>query len=199
MLARSGVGKIRIIDFDQVSLSSLNVSLSCEIHGECIGSTCHTQLLTFRLCPILQRHTVATLADVGTSKVQCCKNHFKRICPWVQIEAQNELFSLEAADRLLSGSPDYIIDCIDNITTKVDLLAYCVKNGLKVFSAMGAGGKYDPTRIQISDISDTFEDPLARSVRVRLKKAGVTSGVPVVVSHRFLDYEVVENWLCRAL
>ncbi|KAK9894842.1 ubiquitin-protein ligase molybdopterin-converting factor [Cystobasidium minutum MCA 4210] len=152
MLARSGVGKIRIIDFDQVSLSSLN------------------------------RHTVATLADVGTSKVQCCKAHFKRIVPWVHIDAQNELFSLESADRLLSGSPDYVLDCIDNISTKVDLLAYCVKNGLKVFSAMGAGGKYDPTRVQISDISETFEDPLARSVRVRLKKAGVSSGVPVVYS-----------------
>lgn len=135
-----------------------------------------------KLPSFTQRHTVATLADVGTSKVQCCKTHFKRICPWIQIEAQNELFSIDSAERLLSGSPDYIIDCIDNISTKVDLLAYCVKNGLKVFSAMGAGGKYDPTRIQISDISDTFEDPLARSVRIRLKKAGVSSGVPVVVS-----------------
>lgn len=129
-----------------------------------------------------QRHSVATLADVGTSKVQCCKTHFNRICPWVQIDAINELFSLDSADRLLSGSPDYVIDCIDNITTKVDLLAYCKKRDMKVFSAMGAGGKYDPTRIQISDISDTFEDPLARAVRIRLKKAGVANGVPVVVS-----------------
>lgn len=122
------------------------------------------------------------MADVGISKVQCCKTHFNRICPWVQIEAVNELFSLESADRLLSGSPDYVIDCIDNITTKVDLLAYCKKKDMKVFSAMGAGGKYDPTRIQISDISDTFEDPLARAVRIKLKKAGVANGVPVVVS-----------------
>jgi tRNA A37 threonylcarbamoyladenosine dehydratase len=103
----------------------------------------------------------------------------------VQIEAINELFSIESADRLLSGSPDYIIDCIDNITTKVDLLAYCKKRDMNIFSAMGAGGKFDPTRIQISDISETFEDPLARAVRVRLKKVGVASGVPVVVSQAF--------------
>jgi tRNA A37 threonylcarbamoyladenosine dehydratase len=105
----------------------------------------------------------------------------------VEVEAVNELFALEAAESLLSGKPDWVIDCIDNITTKVDLLSYCRKNDIKVFSAMGAGGKCDPSRIQISDISNTFEDPLARSVRVRLKKEGISYGVPVVVRPQTLD------------
>ena len=92
------------------------------------------------------------------------------------------------------------IDAIDNISTKVDLLKYCHDNGirvgcmifihidiscsifLKVFSSMGAGAKCDPTRIQISDISDTVYDPLARSVRRRLRLLGVSSGIPVVYS-----------------
>lgn len=64
----------------------------------------------------------------------------------------------------------------------MDLLAYCHANGLKVFSSMGAGAKCDPTRIQISDISHTIYDPLARSVRRRLRLQGIASGIPVVYS-----------------
>ena len=88
-------------------------------------------------------------------------------------------------------------DAIDNIQTKVDLLKYCHDHNIKVrhhrrrnlcnpnlqvFSSMGAGAKCDPTRIQISDISDTLYDPLARSVRRRLRSLGVSSGIPVVYS-----------------
>lgn len=114
--------------------------------------------------------------------MKCCASRFSAIAPWVDVEPVNQLFSLADADELLSGRPDWVVDCIDNIGTKVELLAYCRKHNLKVFSAMGAGGKYDTTRIQISDISATHEDPLARSVRIRLKKEGITHGVPVVYS-----------------
>lgn len=75
-----------------------------------------------------------------------------------------------------------MLDCIDNITTKVDLLAYCKRNNLKVFSALGAASKADPSRIQIADISMTFEDPLARAVRRRLRQSGITHDLPVVYS-----------------
>lgn len=73
-------------------------------------------------------------------------------------------------------------DAIDNIGTKVDLLKYCVQHNIQIFSSMGAGAKADPTRIQIADISETLYDPLARSVRQRLRASGITSGVPVVYS-----------------
>ncbi len=92
----------------------------------------------------------------------------------------------------------YVVDAIDNIQTKVHLLKYCHDNKIKVrsclplrlmltkffkvFSSMGAGTKCDPTRIQISDISYTVYDPLARSVRRRLRLLGVNSGIPVVYS-----------------
>ncbi|GAA5933201.1 hypothetical protein JCM1841_002706 [Sporobolomyces salmonicolor] len=152
MLVRSGVRKIRIIDFDQVSLSSLN------------------------------RHSTATLAQVGTPKVSSCAEYFAQIAPWVEVDARIELFEKDKAPELLEGTPDYVIDCIDNIDSKVDLLAYCSKNGLPVFSALGAAAKSDPSRIQVSDISTTFEDPLARQVRRRLRMEGVLSGVPVVYS-----------------
>lgn len=155
MLVRSGVGKIRIIDFDQVSLSSLN------------------------------RHAVATLQDVGTSKVECLKQHLLQIAPWVEIETKNQLWTLESAKELIFDNkfePTYIVDCIDNIDTKVDLLQFCHENKLPVVSSGGAACKSDPTRINVSDISKTEEDPLSRSVRIRLKKRGIITNIPVIFS-----------------
>jgi tRNA A37 threonylcarbamoyladenosine dehydratase len=155
-LARSGVSRIRLIDFDQVTLSSLN------------------------------RHAVATLADVGSSKVQCLKRRLQQITPWVRFDLQNQLFHEKVADALLGPwdgrKPDYIVDAIDNIDSKVQLLEYCYKNNLHVISSMGAGCKSDPTRIFVGDISASTEDPLSRSTRRRLRAVGVTSGIPVVYS-----------------
>ncbi|KAL6613699.1 hypothetical protein U3516DRAFT_630790 [Neocallimastix sp. 'constans'] len=152
MLLRSGVGKIRIIDFDEVSTSSLN------------------------------RHSVATKADIGKPKVIAMQEHFKNIYPFAKVEAKVALFSAENAASLLEGNPDFVLDCIDNIHTKLDLIEYCVKNKINIISSAGAGAKCDPSRIQIADISDTKEDPLARATRIELKKRGIKNGVPVVYS-----------------
>ncbi|KAI9235788.1 MAG: ubiquitin--protein ligase molybdopterin-converting factor [Podila humilis] len=152
MLIRSGVGKIRIIDFDQVSLSSLN------------------------------RHATAVQADVGTPKVIAMKKAFRQVAPWVQVDARVELFQEDSAEELLSGNPDYVVDAIDNINTKLALLKFCYDHKIPVMSSMGAGAKADPSRIQISDISETFEDPLARAVRRKIKKMGVDTGIDVVYS-----------------
>ncbi|KAH7883011.1 hypothetical protein F5I97DRAFT_1938888 [Phlebopus sp. FC_14] len=151
MLARSGVSKLRLVDFDYVTLSSLN------------------------------RHATATLADVGTPKVACIERTLKQISRWVEVDGRTEVWRKEDGAKLLEGA-DWVIDAIDNITTKVDLLKYCYDHNIKVFSSMGAGAKCDPTRVQISDISYTVYDPLARSVRRRLRLLGVSSGIPVVYS-----------------
>ncbi|KAI8340083.1 hypothetical protein BC941DRAFT_419336 [Chlamydoabsidia padenii] len=152
MLLRAGVRRLRVIDFDQVTLSSLN------------------------------RHAVATLNDVGTPKVMTMARHFARISPSCQLDPRIDLFSAENAHQLLDGNPDYIIDAIDNINTKLDLIRYCYDHRLKVISSMGAGAKADPSRIQITDISETLEDPLARTVRRQLKKYKIEKGVPVAYS-----------------
>jgi len=156
-LARSGVSKLRLIDFDQVTLSSLN------------------------------RHAVATLADVGTPKVHTIRRRLEAIAPWVHFECRNELFTESVADQQLAPwsdgqKPDYIIDAIDNIDSKVGLLSYCYKNNLKVISSMGAGAKSDPSRIFIGDISASTDDPLSRSTRRRLRLLGIKEGIPVVFS-----------------
>lgn len=154
MLIRSGCKKIRVIDFDQVSLSSLN------------------------------RHSCATLEDVGASKVDCLKAHMEKIAPWCQIEAINSLWNKENGEELLlgGGKPTMVVDCIDNIDTKVDLLEFTYSNKIEVISSMGASTKSDPTRINVGDITITEEDPLARAVRRRLKIKGITTGINVVFS-----------------
>lgn len=165
-LARSGVCRIRIIDFDQVTLSSLN------------------------------RHALATLADVGTPKVHCVRKRLEQITPWIRIDTRNELLSSQSMEALLgewdyelrdddeelSREPDWVVDAIDNIDSKVALLQYCTIKGIKVISAMGAGCKSDPTRIQVGDISTSTDDPLSKSTRRRLRILGIKDGIPVVFS-----------------
>lgn len=155
-LARSGASRIRLIDFDQVTLSSLN------------------------------RHAVATLADVGTPKVVCLRKRLQQIAPWIQFDCRNQLFGKSVADVQLEPwegqVPDFVIDAIDNIDSKIELLEYCHKHGMPVIASMGAGCKSDPTRVFIGDISTSTDDPLSRATRRRLRLRGVTSGVPVVFS-----------------
>ena len=143
MLIRSGITNIRVVDFDQVTLSSLN------------------------------RHAMACLSDVGKPKAEVIKRHIREIAPGCKVDAVVEMFKGDEAERLLSGSPAYVLDCIDDVVTKAELIAYCVKNGIRVLTSMGAGGKADPTRLRISPLSDCMNDPLASKIKWKLKKHGV--------------------------
>lgn len=124
MLARSGVGRLRLVDFDNVTLSSLN------------------------------RHAVATRADVGTYKVAAMKKHLLETVPQCEIEAVPMMFEESVADELLDGNPTYVLDCIDDVNTKLALLVAVSKKNLQVITATGAGAKADPTRLQIGSMKD---------------------------------------------
>ena len=102
MLVRSGVKRIRLIDFDQVTLSSLN------------------------------RHAMATMEDVGLSKAEVMRSKLLKVVPWCIIEAETEMFKKESAVRLLAGNPSIVLDCIDDVSTKAELIAHCIKNDIKV-------------------------------------------------------------------
>ncbi|EGA82069.1 YKL027W-like protein [Saccharomyces cerevisiae Lalvin QA23] len=108
----------------------------------------------------------------------------REIAPWCEIDPINELWTLQNGERLTlgNGTPDFIVDCIDNIDTKVDLLEFAYNHGIKVISSMGASAKSDPTKLNVGDLATTEEDPLARVVRRKLKKRGILSGIPVVFS-----------------
>lgn len=155
-LVRSGICQLKIVDFDQVSLSSLN------------------------------RHACATLKDVGRSKVDVLVEFVSEICPWIYVEGINELYSGEKSTKLAlwndGSKPDFIIDCIDNMDTKIELLQYCHNENIHCISSMGAACKSDSTRVNIGDISVTDEDPLAKNVRRRLKKLGISQGITAVFS-----------------
>jgi tRNA A37 threonylcarbamoyladenosine dehydratase len=151
MLARSGVGRLRLIDFDNVTLSSLN------------------------------RAALATLEDVGTSKVEAMRRRLAAIVPSCEVEAVQELFRGSRAAELLAGA-DYVVDCIDNVDSKVELLAYCHGAGVRVLSSMGAALKADPSKLRVCDLSETLVDPLSRVVRQKLARLGVDRGITVVYS-----------------
>ena len=144
MLARAGVGHLRMIDFDQVSLSSLN------------------------------RHACATLDDVGTPKASCLKKFLEKICPdprYLFLEDVVQMYTKDNGEELLKGYDwDLVIDAIDDVPTKAALLSHCLKQNIRTISCMGAGGKSDVTRLHISDLRTASRDPLASKLRQSLKK-----------------------------
>lgn len=147
MLARAGVARLRVIDFDNVSLSSLN------------------------------RHATATRAEVGTPKVAALADAVRRVMPSVRVEAVQRIFDgAHAAELLLDADgaspPDVVLDCIDDVDTKAALLAFCTARGIRVVSSLGAGGKADPSRLCVGDLSDVRGEALGGAVRHTLR-AGV--------------------------
>jgi tRNA threonylcarbamoyladenosine dehydratase len=139
MLVRSGVRKIRVVDFDLVTLSSLN------------------------------RHAVATHDDVGLPKVTVLRDRFHQFAPFCEIEVVNAEFNAKTADRVLEGNPDIVLDCIDDVSTKAILLARCYERKIRCIASMGAGGLVDPTHLHIADLTDIVRDRLARATMLKLR------------------------------
>ena len=146
MLARAGVKSLRIVDFDLVSLSSLN------------------------------RHAVATLSDVGTLKTLTMARFIARVAPFVEVDERPLMFAAETCEELLDGEFDLVVDCIDDVTTKAVLVDACVRRGLPIICAMGAGGKADPTRLRVAPLADAVHDPLASKLRWKLRGKGIDYG-----------------------
>lgn len=151
-LARSGIGELHLIDFDQVTESSLN------------------------------RLTAAGPDDVGHPKVDVVARHLAATCADTRVRASAAFFQAEAAARLLAPPCDLVVDAIDSLNPKVALLAHCAGRGLAVVSSMGAAGRRDVASVRVDDISATRGCPLARRVRRLLRLAGVATGVTCVYS-----------------
>lgn len=152
MIARSGVGHITIIDGDEVAPSNIN------------------------------RQLPALISTIGKPKAEVMKQRILDINPDCKVSAITAFIGKDDVENYLTPYPDFVIDAIDSISPKVALLEYCYRNKIKVISSMGAGGRVDPTKVRYADISETFHDGLAREVRKRLKKAGISSGVKTVFS-----------------
>ena len=169
-LARSGIGHMLLVDFDLVSPSNIN------------------------------RQLHALTSTVGQLKVELMAERIALINPLANLELKTEKYSIGCGPVFLNPAPDFVLDAIDDVKAKVDLLAYCVGWNIPVISSMGAGNKLNPGGFQVADIAATTVCPLARAVRRQLRQQGITSGVPVVFSterstragYHNQDYEVEE-------
>lgn len=142
-LVRSGVGHIDIIDSDEVCISNIN------------------------------RQIIATESTVGERKVEVAKQRCKDINPSAEITAIYEFYSTENADTFDLTRYDYIIDAIDTLGAKCELITRAERAGVPIISSMGTGGKLSPALLEVSDVYKTSVCPLARAVRTELKRRGV--------------------------
>ena len=161
-LCRAGIGNMTIVDGDVVEPSNRN------------------------------RQLPALISTTGKPKAEVLKQRFLDINPELNLIVRNEFISDEKIIELLTSQPfDYVVDAIDTLSPKVFLVYHAVQLGLKVVSSMGAGGKTDPSKIEISDISKSYNCSLAKAMRKRLSRLGVNKGVKVVFSSEVVDEEAI--------
>ncbi|MBO7434138.1 MAG: tRNA threonylcarbamoyladenosine dehydratase [Salinivirgaceae bacterium] len=161
MIARAGIGRMTIVDADTVSTSNIN-----------------------RQLPALHSH-------IGKPKAEIMAYRLRDINPDIDLTVINEFVKDERMVQLLDNEYDYVVDAIDTISPKVFLILHCLNRNLKIVSSMGAGGKTDPSKIAIADISKSYNCKLAKSIRKRLHRKGINKGVAVVFSSELTDKDAV--------
>ena len=139
-LARSGIGKITMIDMDDICVTNIN------------------------------RQIHALTSTLATLKTEAMKTRIAEINPECQVEIIDDFISPDNLADYLNRGYDYVIDAIDSVKTKAALIAYCKRNKIRLITTGGAGGQTDPSQIQIADLSKTIQDPLASKVRSLLRK-----------------------------
>mgnify|MGYP001092050514 FL=1 len=151
-LVRGGVGRLTLVDFDQIDITNCN------------------------------RQIHAHNGTVGQPKVLVMAERCRAINPDAQIEPLQAFYDLDNSSELLQRGYDYVLDCIDHITAKIHLIEACVVDQLPIISSMGAANKLDPTRILVADLADTRSCRLARIIRRELRRRGISTGVKAVYS-----------------
>ncbi len=167
-LARSAVGRMTLVDFDDVCLTNVN------------------------------RQLQAFPGTVGQSKAALLAERVRAIHPEAWVDPVQAFYDATTSAALLTPRPDFVIDAIDNVTSKVLLLETCLKEGIPVISITGAGARLDPTQVRVDDLSRTKVDPLARVIRKELAKRGYGTdgevGLPVVYSEEAVRAPEVPEW-----
>ena len=163
-LCRSGIGSFIIMDNDTVEPSNIN------------------------------RQLPALTSTIGRFKADIMAARMRDINPLCQIKVVKEFYKPGSFEQLfLNDKPDFIADAIDSTESKADLLMEAYSHGVPVISAMGTGNKLYPELLEIADISKTSVCPLARSMRKRLRDAGIAQGITVVYSHEEPQHAVAAN------
>ena len=142
-LARCGVGSFVLVDKDEVDLSNLN------------------------------RQLIATHKTIGRDKVEVAKERVLDINPDAKVETYKEFFMPDGNKEMIDESLDYIVDCVDTVTAKIELVMCAEELNIPVISSMGTGNKLDPTKFEVDDIYKTSVCPLAKVMRKELSKRGI--------------------------
>ncbi|MCJ8006933.1 ThiF family adenylyltransferase [Lederbergia wuyishanensis] len=151
-LARTNIGKIILVDKDDVDITNVN------------------------------RQLIALLSTVGQPKADLMKKRIEDINPECEVVALKMFYTEETYETFFEHKPDFVVDASDTISYKIHLIKECIKRDIPIISSMGAANKMDPTRLMIKDIFKTHTDPIAKVIRTRLRKEGIKKGIPVVFS-----------------
>ncbi len=158
MIVRAGIGRLIILDSDDVSVSNKN------------------------------RQLLALDSTVGRPKCDVLAERLKDINPELDLVVLKEYLEAEKAEEVLGNYKiDFLVDAIDTLSPKLHLIKYCMDNGIPLVSSMGAGAKFDATKVRLADISKSFNCPLAYIVRKRLRYMGIKKGFLVVFSEELPD------------
>lgn len=158
-LARAGVGRLTVVDFDTIQPSNIN------------------------------RQILALESTIGQAKAVAARQRILEINPACRVDAVICFADAETIGDILALHPDVVIDAIDSLNPKVQILSACHHHQVTVFSSMGAALRRDPRHIKIGDIAQTNRCPLARRLRKRLRSAGITSGITCVYSTEPVDFD----------
>lgn len=139
-LMRSGIGKMTVVDFDEVCITNANRQL----------------------------HALQGL--VGKKKAEVMAERLRKINPQATVDAVVQFYNEENSEAMLALKPDFIVDCIDNLTAKTHLLNVCRERGLKVITSGGSAARLDPLKVKMADLADTHGDPMAAQVRKMLRQ-----------------------------
>lgn len=139
-IARSGIGKISLVDMDEICISNTN------------------------------RQIHALNNNYGKMKVDALKERIKLINPECEVNAIMDFFTADTKDQILSGPIDYVIDAMDSVRNKCLLIAECKERNIPIITTGGAGGKFDATRIQVADLNRSYNDKLLAVIRTNLKR-----------------------------
>jgi tRNA threonylcarbamoyladenosine dehydratase len=152
-LARTGVGRLILVDFDRICVTNVN------------------------------RQVHAMKGTLGKPKAEIMAERLRLINPDATVIARAEFYNADSSARLLTPEPDLVIDAIDNLTAKMHLIVTCHRQRLRLVSAMGAAARLDPTAVRVADLSQTKMDPLARNLRKSLRKTyGIDCGRPTGIT-----------------
>lgn len=152
-LVRAGIGEFTLVDFDKISISNIN------------------------------RQIIATHSNVGISKVEAWKKRLVDINPNVKINAIEDFYSASLNEEIFAHSPNYVVDAIDTLRSKIELLEFCHTQKIKIITSLGAGNRMDCAQLKVCDLAEIKTNcQFAKNVIAKLKRVKIEANLPVVIS-----------------